>query len=327
MLRTTTLSALLCASSLLAQTNIYVPDSDPTTGTCNAIPMSASFGSGSTTYLGRIPASWLDPTNRTIRDVEFAPCANGTFTAPNIQIGIGHVPNPVTLPFSGPQFDAAGLPISLGSFLDYTPMYNSVLQGPFTWTMTANTWSPLGLSTSSAPGFTWNGVDDIAFYITYSGATGGGSLHRTTTEPYRIYANGQYQAASVGSGGAAGAKMSLVVGWPTLCGGCGGVTLGVSGSASIGGSLTATVGNHSPGLPFLGIGTAPFCFVNYCPGCTIGHNWLVALFGTSATVAIPNDPAYVGLQLGFQGIGLLTPGGCSGPDLSFSPTVAVTIVQ
>ncbi|MBM4062407.1 MAG: hypothetical protein FJ265_15110 [Planctomycetes bacterium] len=320
-------AALFCASAALAQTTIYVPDNDPTLGTCNAIPMSASFGAGSMTYIGRIPASWLDPNHRTIRDIEFAPCGAGTFTAPNILIGIGHVPNPLPVPFTFPTFDVAGMPTALGNFLDYAPLYNSVIQGPFTWTMTMNTWSPLGLGTSVWPGFTWDGVNDIGFYITYSGAAGGGACHRTTTEPFRIYASGSYQASTSSGSGAAGLKMGIVTGWPTPCGGCGSVTLGITGTASIGGSLTATVGNLGPGLPFLGVGTAPYCLANYCPGCTIGHNWIVALFGTTATLVIPNNPTYIGVQLGFQGIGLLSPGGCQGPDVAFTQTVAVTITQ
>lgn len=327
MTRFASFAVLLCTSAALAQTTIYVPDSNATIGTCNAIPMSASFGAGSMTYIGRIPASLLDPNNRSIRDIEFAPCAAGTFTAPNIQIGIGHVPNPVPVPFTFPSFDVAGMPTALGSFTDYTPLYNSVIQGPFTWTMAANAWSPLGLASSATPVFLWNGVDDIAFFITYGGATGGGSCHRTTTEPFRIYASGSYQAATSAGSGAAGAKIGLVTGWPTPCGGCGSVALGLSGSASIGNSLTATISNLGPGVPFLGVGTAPFCVANYCPGCTIGHNWIVALFGQSATLVIPNDPGYIGLQLAFQGIGLLSPGGCQGPDLAFTHTSVVTITQ
>lgn len=319
-------AVLLCATTALAQTTIYVPDNNPTTGACNSIPLSASFGAGSMTYIGRIPANLLDPNNPTIRDIEFAPCGAATFTAANIQIGIGHVQNPVPLPFTFPSFDAAGMPSAFGSFVDYTPLYNSVIQGPFTWTMTANTWSPMGLANASTPVFTWNGVDDIAVFLTYGGATGGGDCHRTATEPIRIYASGTYQATSAASSSAAGAKIGLVTGWPSPCGGCGSVTLGLSGSASIGNSLTATVSNVGPGLPFLGVGTAPFCIANYCPGCMIGHNWAVALYGQSATLVIPNATGYIGLQIAFQGIGLLSPGGCQGPDVAFTQTSVVTIL-
>lgn len=321
------LVGLVLSAGAFAQTTLYVPDNDPTLGTCNAIPMSASFGQGSMTYIGRVPASFLDPTNRTIHDVQFAPCATGTFTAPNCQIGIGHVPAALPLPFAFPSFDAAGAVISNGSFLDFTVFYNSVAQGPFNWSFTNNTWSPLGLDLSFPPGFTWNGSDDIAFYISYSGATGGATLHRTTTEPLRAYASGTYQAASSAGSGAAGAKMGLVAtGFASACGGCGGVTLGLVGSASIGGSLTATIANYGAGLPFVGVGLGPFCMASLCPLCVIGHDWQTVLFGTTATLNIPNQPAYIGVQIGFQGIGLLTPGGCASPMVAFSNTIGIAIL-
>ncbi len=325
MLRTTTLTVLLSAATALAQTTIYIPDNNATVGTCNAIPLSASFGSGASTYVGRIPASFLDPNNRTVRDVEFAPCSSGTFSAPNVQIGIGHVPNPVPNPFTFPTFDAAGNVTATGSFLDYSPMYNSVAQGPFTWTMTANTWSPFGLGTGSSPGFTWDGTNDIGFFITYGGGTGGSSCHRTTTEPFRLYASGAYQGTASTGSGAAGLKIGLVMGWPMQCAGCGGVTLGVSGSAALGGTLTASMANFGNGLPFVGIGFGPFCYADLCPGCPIGHGWQVALFGNTTTLSIPNNPIYIGMQVGFQGIGLLTPGGCTAPMVAMSGTTVVTV--
>lgn len=326
MLRLPLLVSLLLSASAIAQGPIYVPDNNPTTGTCNAIPMSASFGQGATTYLGRVPASFLDPTNRTIRDIEFLPCAGGSFTATDCQIGIGHVSALLPLPFTFPSFDAGGNVTTTGSFLDFTVFYNSVVQGPFTWNFTLNTWSPLGLDTAFSPGFTWNGTDDLAVYITYRGGVGGASLRRTATEPLRVYVNAVYQAASAAAGSNAGAKMGLVTGFPSACGGCGGVTLGLSGSASVGGSLTAAVANYGAGVPFLGVGLGPFCQTNFCPACPIGHGWQTALFGTSATLNIPNSTGYIGVQIGFQGIGLMTPGGCQSPMVAFSNTIGVTIL-
>jgi len=319
----------LSAAVATAQTVIYVPDNDPTIGTCNAIPLSASFGQGSTTYVGRIPASFLDPTNRTIRDLEFAPCnipaGTATFSATNMHVGIGHVPAPLPLPFAFPVFDAAGNVTALGNFLDYAPLYNSVVQGPFTYAMTVDTWSPMGLTAGPWTGFTWNGVDDIGVYITYSGGVGGAGLHRTTTEPFRLFASGSFQAAASSSSGAAGAKIGLITGFPSQCGGCGGVSLGLSGSPTIGGSLTASLSNFGAGLPFVGVDLGPFCLADLCPGCTIGHGWPSAVFGSSITLNIPTNPVYIGLQLGFQGIGLLTPGGCVAPPVALSNTVVVTI--
>ena len=185
-MRPAVLPAFLAMCSLvLCQGTIFVPDNQSNAGTCNAIPLSASFAAAST-YVARIPASYMDPMLRRIDDIAFAPCANATFSAPNLQMGLGHVPTPLPVPFAYPTFDAAGNVTALGSFLDYHPIWNSGSQGPFTYPMTMDTWSPMGFATGGGTiGFTWNGTNDVGYYLTYSGATGGDACHRTSTEPYR----------------------------------------------------------------------------------------------------------------------------------------------
>jgi hypothetical protein len=317
-------AVLLTGSLALAQTTIYVPDNQAAVGTCNAIPLDSTFGVAST-YVGRIPASFLGTSPFQIQDVQFAPCNTTVFTATNMQMGIGHLPTPAPNPLVFPTFDAGGNMTALGSFLDYTPAYNSVVQGPFSYTMTANTWCSLGFAATGGTHFSWNGVNDIGFYLTWSAATGGGPCHRTATEPYRFYNSGVYQAPSSNGSGAAGLKMGLVTGWPVVCAGCGPLTMSVVGTSSLGGSLTSTVGNAAPGLPFVGLGFGPFCIAPLCPGCTIGHSWAAVIFGNTATLNIPNNQIYLGIQVGFQGAGLLTPGGCATPMVALSDTVVVTI--
>ncbi|MFT7537034.1 MAG: hypothetical protein ACI85K_002990 [Hyphomicrobiaceae bacterium] len=75
-------------------------------------------------------------------------------------------------------------------------------------------------------------------------------------------------------------------------------------------------------MPLIGLGYTPS--VPYC-GCTIGHNWLVALVTDNYTLNIPNNPALTGQQIAFQGNGFLTPGGCASPMMSLTDTVLVTI--
>lgn len=303
-----------------------MPDNAANAGICNAIPLSASFGSGSTTYVGRIPASFMNPAERLVMDIMFAPCGTVPFTAPNLQMGLGHVPNSVPNPFTFPTFDAAGNVTALGSFLDYRPMWNSVAQGPFTYNMTLDTWSPLGFATLGGTGFVWNGVDDVGFYITYSAATGGNSVHRTGTEPFRFYASGTYQAPVSNGSGPAGSKMALVTASGAACLGCGSLTIAMSGSPRLGNQITSTLGNLGGGVPFIGMGFGPFCLANICNQCPIGHSWLVAIFGNTVTVAVPSNPIYLGMQVGFQGAGLLSPGGCQTPQVALSDTMVVQIL-
>ncbi|MCA8976432.1 MAG: hypothetical protein KDC98_17060, partial [Planctomycetes bacterium] len=108
----------------------------------------------------------------------------------------------------------------------------------------------------------------------------------------------------------------------TLPHACGPMTIAVSGEPRIGSTMTATVGGHGAGLPFVGWGflpSTPFCT------CTIGHNWGVSVFGTSLPVTVPCASFFIGLRIAFQGAGFLTPGGCASPMISFSDTVLVTI--
>lgn len=322
----TSLAVLLTAAAALSQGTIYVPDNAANAGTCNAIPLSASFGSGAMTYVGRIPASFMDPTQRLITDIMFAPCGSTAFSAPNLQMGLGHVPALLPSPFVFPSFDTAGNVTALGSFLDYQPMWNSVAQGAFNYAMTQDTWSPMGFGTLGGTGFVWNGVDDVGFFITYGGATGGNSCHRTTTEPFRIYASGAYQAPSSTGSGAAGLKMALATTNNAQCSGCGGISLGMGGSPRLGNQITATLSNLGGGVPFLGLGFAPFCVAPLCSNqCMIGHSWQVVTFGANLTVPVPNNPLLVGLQVGFQGLGFLSPGGCATPPVALSDTFVLTI--
>src|SRR6188508_757529 len=98
-MRPALLPAFLAMCSLvLCQGTIFVPDNQANVGTCNAIPLASSFAP-SETYVARIPASYMDPILRRIDDIAFAPCNTTTFTASNLQMGLGHVPNPLPLPF------------------------------------------------------------------------------------------------------------------------------------------------------------------------------------------------------------------------------------
>lgn len=327
MLEHTSLAALLTCTFALAQGTVFVPDNIANAGTCNAIPLSASFGSGAMTYVARIPASYMDPTQRLILDVMFAPCGSTAFSAPSLQMGLGHVPNPVPNPFTFPSFDPAGNMIAPGSFLDYQPLWNSVVQGPFNYAMTQDTWSPMGFAPGGT-GFVWNGIDDVGFFITYSGATGGNSGHRTATEPFRLYASGAYQATVSSGSGAAGLKMALTTTTNSRCSGCGALSLGMSGVPRLGGQISATLSNLGGGVPFIGLGFAPFCIAPLCNNqCMIGHSWPVASFGPSLIVNVPNNPLLLGLQVGFQGMGLLSPGGCTAPLLALTDTFVITVVQ
>ena len=330
-MRPAVLPAVLAMCSLvLCQGTIFVPDNQSTVGTCNAIPLAASFATAST-YLARIPASYMDPILRRIDDIAFAPCATTTFSAPNLQMGLGHVPTPLPIPFTFPTFDAGGNMTALGSFLDYHPIWNSVTQGPFNYQMTIGAWSPMGFATGGGTtGFIWNSTNDVGYFLTYSGATGGDSCHRTATEPLRAYASGTYQAAMSNGSGPAGLKMEFITGSAASITPVGN---GCSGTNTIAPILATNalpnLGNAFfhvdvlQGLPAsfaqlylsIGIASSPLALGG---GCNVYLDLpsLFALIGTGFVplgpvtldaigggvffLPIPGDPGLIGIHVGFQ---------------------------
>ncbi len=103
--------------------------------------------------------------------------------------------------------------------------------------------------------------------------------------------------------------------------GCG-VTLRVDGLPLLGGSLAAEVPN--PAYPtFIGLGlrslTIPFC------ACTLGHGWIASRLGDSATLPIPSTATFRGVQVAFQAGQVLTPFGCTVPQVAFSDTFVFVI--
>ncbi|NRA95328.1 MAG: hypothetical protein HRU14_03880 [Planctomycetes bacterium] len=210
--------AFFC-STLAAQTcavGVSVPDSASAVGTCNVFP----FGQVSFTYAGKIAAGFLDPVNPYVNDIAFAPCGTGTYNCNTVVIAMGHVPNPMPVPFNFPTVDASGVLVTSGSFLDLTIIHNSFAtgtagpastSGPLSWNVTQNTWSPMGFGASSGTGFLWNGVDDVAFFITHQNSTAswGGACHRAT-EP-RFYSTGYNQPACATCAAASALKIQLLV--------------------------------------------------------------------------------------------------------------------
>jgi hypothetical protein len=278
MLRILILSLIVTSSIALAQGTIYIPDNQSAVGTCNAIPLSAPFAAAST-YVARIPASFMDPAQTRVDDIAFAPCNAATFSASSCQMGLGHVPNPLPNPFMFPTFDVAGNVTALGSFIDYHPIYNSVNQGPWTYNMLVpNTWNAVGFGGTT--GFIWDGTNDVGYFLTFSGATGGTTCHRTATEPFRAYASGTYQAAASSGSGAAGLKMAL--------------------STSPAGTIT-TIGTGCPGsgalVPVLSTTASP----------TIGN----ASFHLDVAQGLTSAPAFLYASIGIAAVPLSIGGGCN----------------
>jgi hypothetical protein len=247
------LSALilaLAAGGLTAQNTISVPDNNPATGAaCNVIP----FGSGTSTtwspqtYVGRIPASFLDVANPYFDEIYFAPCSSGVHTATNIQVALGHMSSAQGTTMNFPNVST----LALGDFLDLTVVYDSNVSGGLNWTVTAHAWTPLGYSGTGGTGFTWNGVNDVGLYITQNAMNNlPGGFHRSNTEPYRWYTTGVYQSGASSYSEAAGLKVQI----DCIPGGAGPMTLAANNTPSTGDlqlALTNIPGTTTEGYTLL----------------------------------------------------------------------------
>ncbi len=178
------------AAACTAQIISYVPDNAPPLTAGNTIP----FGSSNPTYtyVGKIPASFMSATHRRVEEIAFMPAFSGIWTAGTVLMGFGHLPSTMTCPFTFPGPGGA----TPGMFLDFTVVYDSTVHGAVSWPLAIDTWCPIGLATAGGASFIWNGVNDVGFYITFQGASGGGAFRRSPPiPPTRTYAS-SYQAAT-----------------------------------------------------------------------------------------------------------------------------------
>ncbi|HYC77210.1 MAG TPA: PKD domain-containing protein [Planctomycetota bacterium] len=186
----------LCAGVAASQqVQLWIPDNSPVTNISQNIPFGASATwSAGYTFVQVIPASVLQATHQRIDEIAFMPALTGSWSCATVLMALGHVPNPIPCPFTFPGPGGA----TPGSFLDLAVIYDSATQGPFTWSQTQDQWSPLGFAALGGTGFVWNGVDDIAFFITFQSATvtGGACRRSATIPPSRTYAAGYQQTTS-----------------------------------------------------------------------------------------------------------------------------------
>lgn len=170
------LVALVCLAVFAgAQGAVYVPDSNPATGTCNAWPFNVYKD---WRYQCIIEKKYLPSAPFKLVDLGFAPCSSGTWTALQFQVRINHT----TLS----NFNVAPKPNCFDTMLGPCPTvaYN----GPLTWKPTMNTWSPLGLQCP----FGYDGKRNIVIEIRYRGrGSFGTSCHRSSTVP-RAYTHNGY---------------------------------------------------------------------------------------------------------------------------------------
>ena len=173
---------------------------------------------------------------------------------------------------------------------------------------------PMGAGTTNSNGFAYN-IDNQTLYMADNLTDNLYSLDATTGAATVIGSTASTNLLGLVYVPGAG-RLSRAVH------GCGPTTIKVTGHPAIGATIETTLG-ATTALPFIGYGVTnlglPFC------GCTIGHEWTVAVAGPTSSFTLPANPVLVGVQLFIQGTDFLGAGGCGDPLLTLTDTITVTI--
>ncbi len=167
-------AAVACSliATLVTPAQVYIPANNPSSGSCNAIPMSPV----QTRCQLILNASYLPTQPSRITGFALAPCSSSLVQFQQLQIRVAHT--------SLPDFrnGRTNFVQNIGS----CPVV--IHDGPLQWSATANTWSTFPTTGS----FAHDGRRNLIVEIRYFGATGGVSCYRDTVVP-RLYAQGSGQ--------------------------------------------------------------------------------------------------------------------------------------
>jgi len=145
------LLSLCLATGAVTADEVYVPDSNPTTGGSNAIPFWAEWSAiqGQIRYQALYTNTQLGNKPYFIHEISFPPNFTGTFSATQFQLRMSHVTT-----------------TSLNPMMDLNiPNPVTCFNGPLTYPVTIGKWEPIGLTA----GFTYNGVDHLVVDLRYMG--------------------------------------------------------------------------------------------------------------------------------------------------------------
>lgn len=290
-------AALLSQQAFVAQ--IPAAPSTWSTSSYQNIP----FGSNATytagyTFAQVTPASSLNPVFRRVTELSFPPSATGSWSCNTVFMALGHLPNPIPCPFSFPSTTGS----TNGSFLDLTVIWDSAVQGPFTWPWVADSWSPMGFAAAGGTNFVWDGINDVGFFVTFQSSvvTTGGIRTGPIVPPARMYAPG-YQATvttstACNTSGGLFMRLTCVPLYP--------FNVTTTGVADV--LITPVPSVAVPGS------TEGFTFASFATPTPLGAGWVFGLTPDALLFSIVSIPPSVGNPLHY----VVSPGAY--PDIPFA---------
>ncbi len=303
----TWLAVLTTLSSAWAQ-SFSVPDADPTSGGCDAVPFGGSVHWSNQRVHFLVHAAELGNAPANISELAFASCGTATYEHARLRVSLAHVPAGLTL---SPTF-ATNLGAAVG------PLVTVLDQVDHLWYATQNTWSVIGLESR----FAYDGVHDVLVEIEALGSgftsTGPGTAGmRSAVGRPRVGFNlsGPWPVPPpIGTVINSAPKVQLrdsVASASVHGGGCNGMTLGFAGEPTIGGSfdvLLSGAPGFSVAVGLLGYTIeAPYPVgleLFGLPECSLRTNPFLGLppvvtdaSGESfVTLSVPSDPGVAGLR-------------------------------
>lgn len=284
-MRSLCLIAVLASVAPAFAQNWYVPDNDPTTGTCNVIPFGQTVGSAfyQAKYQSRFTAADLGAAANLITGLGFASCSSGRAHYDQMEVVLDHIP--------------AAQPTSTTFASNLTPAAVTVLNvSNYTWNLTANAWNEIGLQNF----FVYNGVDDVIVQITMVNGIAPAGFRRATRERiYWIAASGTPPATGTSGLAASKVEVSMLMGRTSSHGdGCPGSngtpSVNFTGSPQVGNTISFDLTNGvSSGIGLFIAGTVnsfpfPIDLAGFgAPGC-------YAYTDLAFTSAVLLDPAGAG---------------------------------
>ncbi|MEO6594485.1 MAG: hypothetical protein ABIP94_07010 [Planctomycetota bacterium] len=241
------LTLLALGSPALTQ-NFYIPDNNAAMGTVNVIPFGSTTATSSfynCRMQVRATAAELGNVNNLITGLGFACSGTGAAHYASLQIVMDHIPS------------AQALSTTFASNLTSNAV-TVLLSTDYTWNVSANTWSEVGLQNF----FLFNGVDDLIVDITTGGGTSPAGMRRGTNQ--RIYATSATgPLPATGTSGASATKFEITMltartsSHGVGCIGSNGTPLlGFSGSSQVGNTLSVDLlGGVPSGIALLIAGT------------------------------------------------------------------------
>ena len=290
-------AALLCGTAV-GQSYYYAPSNTPTVGTCNVFP----WGQSSTRHQHVVTAAELGNAAQNIRDIAYAACGSGTFTATQILIRMDHYPG--TTLSSTFASNLSGNEVTVLNATNWSYSY------------TANAWADIGLANT----FNYDpALGNLLIDIEFCGGAGGGSFHRDVAP--RCYANGgPCPSAASGTSTTGALKVRIDAGtggsYSSFGQGCGNpaLTLAGIGVPNIGTMSSVAMSNGDPNnIGFYGVAFTPTNIsLPGAPGCTQYIDPLIVAAtvfdglgdAPSFDLQIPNYAGLVGVMVVQTGISL-----------------------